>query len=477
MASRKKSDGAIKIDEPVEISHTQFVDYAFDHWASSLKAGTRPKTLCLLGPPGIGKSSTAYSIRDKMTKFIRENPEVIFGDMPEAEGIKDEKSKLAKKLEIAIQRLDADRRTLIEEEQYAEVIAGKLPAEDCKARVEFVFSHLKPLDVDAISAFAELLDFSSKLPEDLGGLPFRSADGFTDYCPQRWVAKLCRKYAFGIYVQDDLPASPQAMQVAGRQSALERRIHENRFADGVLVLVTGNRRQDKSSASALPAHFRNSVTLLSIKLELKEWLKWYGKQKGLSGLVPAYLKWQPDLLSELPTDATGELGAFATPRQWASLGAQFEAAHAQGGAVLLAVASGLIGKGNALNFTAFVEIYNELVPPQKVLDDPKGALPDPVSILDEPSKQIAMVMALGEYAGKRWTKSSGKEKDEAPVKLFTAVAWVTAAVGDEYSAVAVQNFLDNGGDLTALARVARMAKTDPEIGRLLDHVKRAMLNS
>lgn len=61
-----------------------------------------------------------------------------------------------------------------------------------------------------------------------------------------------------------------------------------------------------------------------------------------------------------------------------------------------------------------------------------------------------------------------------PEKLLGALAWCSVA-GDEYSAVGIQTFLDLGGNLTAIARMARKAKTDPVIGRLLDHVKVALL--
>lgn len=402
-----------EIDAPITLEHHTFVEYAFNHWLDCLKRGVAPKTLCLLGPPGIGKSSAAYDLQRRMTDYVRAHPEIIFGDTT-------------------------------------------------------------PPAKEDIRAVAELLDFSSKLPEDLGGLPFRSGDGYTDYCPQRWVAKLCAPFAFGVYVQDDLPAAAQAMQVAGRQAALERRIHEHRFQPGVLIIVTGNRREDKSSATTLPAHFRNSVTLLAIEPSVDEWKKWYGKQKGVNPVVSAFLTFKPDLLSEVPKDSKDKLGAFATPRQWHSLGLQFDTAQRCGDEVLLAVASGLVGKGNALEFTAFVEIRNTLVDPEEVLDDPRGSMPKPLEMLDEPSKRCAMATAVGERAAHRWKTLKGKQRDEVPEKLLGALAWISQA-GDEYSAVGVQTFLDLGGNLTAIARMARKAKTDPVIGRLLDHVKAALL--
>jgi hypothetical protein len=442
------------LDIPITIDHSTFVNYGFNHWLDSLKMGVPMKTMCLLGPPGIGKSSAAYKLQKRMTDYVRTNPEIIFG---------------VKTLKAAVKLLEAEREEFFRNKFANKVLAGDPVPENA---LELVLKMLKPITEADIMAVATLLDFSSMLPEDLNGLPYRDGD-YTKYCPQQWVALLCGKYSFGIYVQDDLPASAQAMQTAGRQAVLERRIHEHRFAPGILIIVTGNRRQDKSSASTLPAHFRNSVCLLAIEPNVDEWKKWYGQQKGLHSIIPAFLTWKPELLSQLPVN-NDKMGAFATPRQWASLGQQFATAEACGEEVLLAVSAGLVSKGIALEFTAFVEIRNTLVDPEKVFDDPQGALPNPSTTLDEPSKCIAMVCALGEIGAQRWKKGKGKAKTDAPKKMLLSLAWASAA-GDEYAAVGVQTFLDNGGNLTAIARVARDERGDPVIGRLLDHVKSALL--
>jgi len=394
-------------DAPITISFKQFVDYAFAHWLESVKAGIPCKTLCLLGPPGIGKSSTAYALSKRMTDYIRANPGA-FGKK------------------------------------------GKT-------------------DKDAV---CRLLDFSSMLPEDLNGLPFRDGD-FTRYCPQEWAGELCGDTAYGVVVQDDLPAAAPAMHTAGRQMALERRIHEHRFGPGILIIVTGNRRQDKSSASTLPAHFRNSVCLLGIVPDVDEWKKWYGRQDHHDGIVSAFLTWQPGLLSKGPKEQD-KMGAFATPRQWANVGRQFTAASAAGTDVLFAVTAGLVGKGPATTFLGFVEVHSKLPDPEKVFDNPLGMLPDVHKSLDRPDKQIAMTCALGDVAARRWKKTKGAARNEVPVKLMRALAHVCDGIG-EYSATGVQTFLDAGGNLTAIAKVARDYRTDKVIGPLLDHVKESLL--
>lgn len=337
-----------------------------------------------------------------------------------------------------------------------------------------ITAFMRANDKNAPEAICRKLDLSSMLPEDLLGLPFRDGD-VTRYCPHGWLKALCQEGAYGVLVLDDLPAATPAMAVAARQLVLERRIHDHRLSDNVLLMVTGNRREDKSAASTLPAHFRNSVMLMEVGIDIDDWTMWYGQQEGLNPVVPAFLRFKQEHLSRLPKDgAKDDRGAFATPRSWAMLGAEFDIAEET--ETTFEVARSLVGKGVATDFLGFVKIRNELVDPDKVLDDPKGSLPNPGKILNRPDKIIAMATSLGEVAASRYKRGRGKQKDDAPLKLLRALAWSTQE-HREYCGTGVHTFLATaGGDsLAALLRIARSHRTDPVVGRLLVHLKSALL--
>lgn len=450
------------VDAPISVGYKDFTDYGFSHWLDSIKKGEQCKTLCLLGRPGIGKSATAYVIAKRMTDYVRQNPAVIFG---------------VGSLKEAAELLNKERTERLTRQFMHKAIVDQgveATTESVQNTVDLMLKLVDPITEDHIRATCRLLDFSSMLPEDLNGLPFREGNE-TKYCPQRWVHELTGKYAFGVVVQDDLPAAPPAMHTAGRQMALERRIHDHRFGPGVLIIVTGNRREDKASAKTLPSHFRNSVTFLSIEPDLDEWKKWYGQQTNLDRIVPAFLTWKPELLAQTPSDAD-PMGAFATPRQWANVGRQFAGAEAASkmGDVLHAVMAGIVGKPVATTFCGFVEINSQLPDPEKVFNSPLKMLPNPEDTLATPDKKIAMVCALGDIASRRWKQTKGTERGDVPVKLMRALAHVCAGSG-EYAATGVQTFLDAGGNLTAIAKVARDFRKDAVIGPLLDHVKDALL--
>lgn len=389
--------------------YNTLVNLLFNMWQSAQADGTKTETVCLLGPPGTGKTSQGRELARLMTEARR--------------------------------------------------------ADDPKAG----------------EAICRELDLSSMLPEDLNGLPFRQAvdnadpdvaseQFLTRFAAHEWLHDLCKPGAYGVLVLDDLPAAAPMMQVAARQISLERRVHDHKLSDGVFIIVTGNRREDKSSASTLPAHFRNSVVLLDVSLDVDEWAQWYGRDEKRDPVVPAFLRFKMDKLSMLPKDAD-KRGAFPTPRTWAKLGSVYRVAKDND--CLFDVAQGLVGEGPAGEFTAFVQTRAELVDPETVFDDPEKALPNPEGTLDRPDKLVAMATALGEIGAMRSKNGKPKQKEEAPFKLLKSVAWATE-MNREYCGAAVSTFIANGGSLSDMIRTARANRKDPIIGKMLQFLRSAL---
>ncbi len=309
-------------------------------------------------------------------------------------------------------------------------------------------------DETAPAAICRILDLSSRLPEDIGGLPY-IVDGVTHYAPQEWLAELCDPNAYGVLVLDDLPASTPAVQVAVRQLVLDRAVGNAKLSDHIVVLVTGNRREDKSAASTLPAHFRNSVLLLTVDVSLDEWCDWYGQQDGLDPVVPTFLRYK-NHLSKLPVDAD-KMGAFATPRTWAKLGKLYEIAYKTG--TVLEVASGLVGEGPATEFDAFVRVRAGLVPPEQILKDPMGSIPSPRTYFDSPDKAYAAMTGIAEVAA-AWFAKKDKQGKAAPGQLLVAMAHL-ADGNREYAPVAINTFASNSKNVrTAIEALVETYKKE-----------------
>lgn len=329
-------------------------------------------------------------------------------------------------------------------------------------------------DAKASEAVCEVLDLTSRLPEDIQGLPFRNGD-FTSYCPTEWLIPLTQKDAYGVLCLDDLPASSPAVQVATRMLVLERRIGKHRLADGIKILVTGNRRQDKSNASTLPAHFRNATMSLTVEPDLDEWAAW-AAQNDIPGVIPAFLRYKEGFLSQTPADSDPETGAFATPRSWAKLGRVLDAAIKH--QMVVDAASGLVGSGIATQFAAFVRIREEMADPMAILLDPRKALPTPPT-KDKVDRLIAISTAIAECAARIATadpkdKKLGKHQKDVHEKFLIALAHVTEN-GGEYCGAGVSTFLSNGGDINDLVVAARSARKDKKVAAMLKFLKKALL--
>ena len=303
-------------------------------------------------------------------------------------------------------------------------------------------------------AVCEVRDLSSSLPEDLGGLPYRDGDT-TRYAPPVSIRRICEPGAYGVFVLDDLPAAPTAVQVASRQISLEHRVHDHVISPQVMIIVTGNRREDKSAASTLPAHFRNSVLLYTIEPDFKKWESW-AHESGVDQLITQFLTFRPAHFSRLPADADAQ-GAFATPRTWVMLSQELKVARKLD--TLRATAAGLVGDGVATELVAFELVRTQLVAPEKVLANPESALPDR-TILNSPDRMYAMVTGLADAA---IYKGKTEKGNKAYVLYAKALAYVTETGGREYVATSIATFISHKGNFNKLRESLVESKSDPRV--------------
>lgn len=224
------------------------------------------------------------------------------------------------------------------------------------------------------------LDLSSMLPEDLAGIPTminHNDKKYTQFAPQFWWQPFTQPDSYGVLILDDISAADKAVQIATRQLVLYRKVGEVKLSDHVYILITGNRRDDQSGATLLPAHFRNSTCIMTIEVNPEGWLEWYLGQPNVDPMVAGFIRYKKMHLSRLPKDQDTS-GVFATPRTWHKLGMFLHTFGKDSSSTEINnLVKGLVGEGVGVEFLAYRDLNNKAVPPREVLFNPKHALPQP----------------------------------------------------------------------------------------------------
>jgi hypothetical protein len=114
---------------------------------------------------------------------------------------------------------------------------------------------------------------------------------------------------------DELPACTPDIQKAFYSLLLERRLGEHPLPKGTWVVAAGNRAEDRALVRSLSSALINRVTILNIRVDNSEWLRWARDNKVRSEIL-SFITFMPEaLMRSVPTNPV----PFSTPRGWASL--------------------------------------------------------------------------------------------------------------------------------------------------------------
>ena len=149
-------------------------------------------------------------------------------------------------------------------------------------------------------------------PEDVSGIP-RIVGDRSVFCPPRILLPE-NPEPFCLFL-DELPACAPDVQKAFYSLLLERRLGEFALPKGTWVVAAGNRVEDRALVRALSSALINRVTILNVRVDVKEWLVW-ARVNGVRGDILAFITFLPDaLMRPVPAQPI----PFSTPRAWASL--------------------------------------------------------------------------------------------------------------------------------------------------------------
>lgn len=153
-------------------------------------------------------------------------------------------------------------------------------------------------------------------PEDVSGIP-KIVGERSVFCPPRVLLPEDRSKPVCIFA-DEMPACSPDVQKALYSLLLERRVGEHSLPPKSWVVAAGNRTTDKALVRTLSSALVNRVTILHLRMDPNDWLRWASANQVRSD-IQAFIRFLPEALTREP-----ENEPYSTPRSWTRLSASLD---------------------------------------------------------------------------------------------------------------------------------------------------------
>lgn len=235
-------------------------------------------------------------------------------------------------------------------------------------------------DADLILSHPAVAD-----PTDVKGLPW-VVDGRATFLPFGELERAIKAKKRTVWFLDDLGQASAAVQASYMQLLLARRVNGHALPDCVTFIAATNRRTDRAGVSGILEPVKSRFgSIVELVPDLDEWCQW-AIDADLPAELIAFLRFKSDLLCKF--SATADLTNSPVPRTWhavARILALNLPANVQHAAIV-----GAVGEGAAVEFSAFLRLWQELPNIDQILIDPhKAAIPQSPATLYAVSTALA----------------------------------------------------------------------------------------
>lgn len=203
-------------------------------------------------------------------------------------------------------------------------------------------------------------------PTDIRGIPYFNKDtGLMDWAPPVDLPdeELASQYPVVVLFLDEMNSAAPAVQAAGYQLILNRRVGKYKLPDNVVIVAAGNRESDKGVTYRMPTPLANRFVHLEVRPDFDSWQQWALANRIHKDVV-GYLSFAKQDMFDF--DPRSPSRSFATPRSWTFV-SQFLNDDDATEAELVDLISGTVGEGLAVKFMAHRKVAGQMPAPEDVL--------------------------------------------------------------------------------------------------------------
>jgi hypothetical protein len=203
-------------------------------------------------------------------------------------------------------------------------------------------------------------------PTDIRGIPFFNRDmNKMDWAPPIDLPdeELASQYPIIVLFLDEMNSAPPAVQAAGYQLVLNRRVGKYKMPDNVVIVAAGNRDSDKGVTYRMPMPLANRFVHIEMRADFASWQNW-AIDKGIHKDVVGYLSFSKQDLYDF--DSKSASRAFATPRSWVFVSDLLKDGD-EDNDTLFNLVAGSVGDGLATKFMAHRKVSGRMPEPTDIL--------------------------------------------------------------------------------------------------------------
>jgi hypothetical protein len=204
-------------------------------------------------------------------------------------------------------------------------------------------------------------------PTDIRGIPFFNKDiGKMDWAPPVDLPdeELASQYPIVCLFLDEMNSAAPAVQAAGYQLILNRRVGKYKLPDNVVIVAAGNRDSDKGVTYRMPMPLANRFLHIEMRPDFASWQNW-AVNKGIHKDVVGYLSFAKQDLYDF--DSKSSSRAFATPRSWCFVSDLLNDEDDTDSDTLFNLVAGSVGEGLAVKFMAHRKVAGQMPEPSDIL--------------------------------------------------------------------------------------------------------------
>jgi hypothetical protein len=202
-------------------------------------------------------------------------------------------------------------------------------------------------------------------PTDLRGIPYFNKDkGVMDWAPPIDLPDedTASQYPIVVLFLDEMNSAAPAVQAAGYQLVLNRRVGKYVLPKNVVIVAAGNRETDKGVTFRMPAPLSNRFVHLEMRVDHESWEEW-AVMNQIHKDVVGYVGFAKQDLFDF--DPKSPSRSFATPRSWTFVSELLDDNVSD--AELMDLVAGTVGEGVASKFMAHRKIAAKLPNPSDIL--------------------------------------------------------------------------------------------------------------